>query len=221
MPVIRNYQCDMIPEWSELKLYEKYYVNEGETIEIDTGYSKAAVFVYAGYVRVQAENKGWDLCSAKPGHAPIDFIQLNTGKFTVSTKTFPGFWLSGCEIFVLSGDWKGWTVVSNFMVENSKFPENNGDPMDCETHTTFENHFHDFDECWIVACGGGKVWDNEQLYDVYPGDMVITKRGTHHCFVECSGFTRCVAFKSRIGGNASVDNLYVIRGDVPMKETIN
>jgi len=213
MPVIRNYQCDAIPEWSQVKLYKKYYLKEGETLEIDTGCSKAAVFIYAGYVKVEAEDKSWDLCSAKPAHAPIDYIQLPVGKFKVSTKTFPGFWLSGCEIYVIAGEWVGWTVVSNFMVENSLFPENPGDPMDCKTKTTFENHFHDFDEYWIVACGGGYVWDNDTVYEVNPGDMVITKRGTHHCFVETKNFTRCVAFKARLGGLCRLDNLCITRGD--------
>ena len=45
-------------------------------------------------------------------------------------------------------------------------------------------HCHDCDECWIIVQGRARVTTEGQEYVVGPGDMVVTRKGDAHQFVE-------------------------------------
>ena len=67
-------------------------------------------------------------------------------------------------------DWSRVTGAGLFQVpfENGKF--------DC--------HFHDCDEYWLIYQGKGKVMTEGQVFFVKPGDIVCTKAGDEHDFLE-------------------------------------
>lgn len=48
----------------------------------------------------------------------------------------------------------------------------------------FDRHFHDCDEYWLIYTGKAKVMTEGQEYYVKPGDIICTKAGDEHDFVE-------------------------------------
>jgi mannose-6-phosphate isomerase-like protein (cupin superfamily) len=49
---------------------------------------------------------------------------------------------------------------------------------------TFDCHFHDCNEYWLIYKGKGKVLSENREYYVKPGDIVCTKVGDEHDFLE-------------------------------------
>ena len=45
---------------------------------------------------------------------------------------------------------------------------------------SFDRHFHDCDEYWLVFGGRARVMVGETAYEVEPGDIVCTPTGTEH-----------------------------------------
>ena len=67
-------------------------------------------------------------------------------------------------------DWSGVTSAGVFCVnfENGRF----------------DNHFHDCNEYWLISKGKAKIISEGQESYVKPGDIVCTKAGDLHDFVE-------------------------------------
>ena len=49
---------------------------------------------------------------------------------------------------------------------------------------TFDCHFHDCDEYWLIYKGKARVMSEGQSYYVQPGDIVCTRAGDEHDFLE-------------------------------------
>jgi mannose-6-phosphate isomerase-like protein (cupin superfamily) len=49
---------------------------------------------------------------------------------------------------------------------------------------TFDLHFHDFDEYWLVFRGRAKIRSEGVAYYVMPGDIVCTRAGEEHDVLE-------------------------------------
>ncbi|MBI4027441.1 MAG: cupin domain-containing protein [Verrucomicrobia bacterium] len=49
---------------------------------------------------------------------------------------------------------------------------------------TFDCHYHDFNEYWLVIKGKAKVMSEGKEYYVKPGDIVCTKAGDEHDVLE-------------------------------------
>jgi len=197
MPVIKNFRYEDLPEWCELRRYERMVIKKGEKKEITTGFSKAAVMAVSGPLTITCGNKKVDINDAD-GVSSVEGVVLDSGAFTVEFRVGPGFWMDRAVFYVFSGDWQ-WAKVARFRVDRVDEPENPGDPADYFRNTCFDNHYHDYDEYWLLLQGGGVVQTEGMLYEVAPGDLVATKRGQHHDFPVAHAFTMCLGFKSRMG----------------------
>ncbi len=78
----------------------------------------------------------------------------------------PGSWLDPAE----KPEWCAFSSAGRFAV-----------PMD---GGRFERHHHDEDELWFISAGKGKIFvDGAEQY-VQSGDIILTRRGDVHDFVE-------------------------------------
>ncbi len=67
--------------------------------------------------------------------------------------------------------------------------------------TTFDRHFHDADEYWIVLDGRARVMSEGQEYEIGPGDVLATKMGDEHDILEVlDGPLRIFWFEEELRG---------------------
>ena len=71
-----------------------------------------------------------------------------------------------------------------FSLQKSSTPKNIGDSVLYERNTEFDNHFHDFDEYWIIFDGKGRAVSEGRFFEVTAGDCIATQKGDHHDFAE-------------------------------------
>jgi mannose-6-phosphate isomerase-like protein (cupin superfamily) len=83
-----------------------------------------------------------------------------------------------------------------------------GDPVSYPKHTTFDRHYHDCDEYWIVVHGSGTVSTEDHLYRVGPGDCVATRMGHHHDFPLVDEPVRAVFFETTMRGQRRRGHLW-------------
>lgn len=50
--------------------------------------------------------------------------------------------------------------------------------------STFDRHFHDADEYWLVFSGRARVMSEGQEYVIGPGDILCTRMGDEHDVLE-------------------------------------
>ncbi|MGI8643274.1 MAG: cupin domain-containing protein [Thermomicrobiales bacterium] len=50
--------------------------------------------------------------------------------------------------------------------------------------TTFDRHYHDADEYWLVFSGRARVMSEGREYEIGPGDILCTKMGEEHDILE-------------------------------------
>lgn len=172
MPVVKKWQD--LPEWSKIKKYERRKVFKDQAIEINESYPQVCFRVLAGRVTVEENGKRVNLETE-------DNYFSETGHFTVYYRL--RYILEYSEIMLMCGNWKE-AHVGNFKVQRFKElpPVNEGTPANYYRNTFFDNHYHDFDEYWIVWDGTGVVQTEGELVEVEPGDCVCTAKGYHHDF---------------------------------------
>lgn len=196
MPIVKNYRYEDFPDWCELRRYEICTVRLGEEKKIHTSYPKAAVFPLRGIVKIQACGQTYTVESGKT--APSDGIVLKTGEFTITTEITDDYYLNEAMIFVASGIWPEWAKIAMFHFDRVDHPYNLGTPVDYYINTSFDNHYHDYDEYWMPLTGRCVIQSEGILYDVEPGDCICTRRGTHHQVAVASGPISSIGFGSRL-----------------------
>lgn len=67
-----------------------------------------------------------------------------------------------------------------FSANNSAAPSDAGDPVDYLKTTSFDYHYHDCDEYWILFEGRGIATSEGTTYEVQAGECVATGMGHHH-----------------------------------------
>lgn len=209
MPVIHNFQYNEIPEWSVLKKWEIYDIPVGSTFTIETGYGKCGVWLLNGYVTVDDGSRRQELWR-RLGQDVIQFCFCASGTITVECHADDNWWNTN-KIAVFSGDWADDEKVKmgGFSCANADHPFNHGDPVDFPFFTTFPNHYHEFDEYFLIMRGNGVFMDDGVLYNVGPGDLVATQRGRHHMVAAVwSESMNCAEFGSRYGGRGRNEFLY-------------
>ncbi len=198
--VVRNFRYEDIPEWAEVKKVEIYKIPWGGTISIHTGYPRCAVVLYEGCVIV---NDGVDHHMNSINHGTRCLL-CKSGDITIHSKAFMANWVNQNEVVVWSGVWPDdiYHRCSAFYCAAVDHPCNYGDPLPEGTkiNTNFDNHYHDFDEYFLIWRGSGVFWEEDYGFStVKPGDLIITPRGKHHCVTWVDGSTNlvCSEFASR------------------------
>lgn len=126
-------------------------------------------------------------------------------------------------VFRGEGHWDTVTSSGVFTVK-TEAPPPLDTPYAYHKTTSFDNHYHDGDEYWIVFEGRARVASEDRLYEVGPGDCVATGMGWHHDVVELIGEVqlRAVWFEGTLEGQKRVGHLWVPRHGkaVPCKERV-
>ncbi len=83
----------------------------------------------------------------------------------------------------LCGNWnEEYSGAGTFTILPVPFPENRGDydPAWQTINTTNDNHFHDYNEYWIIFAGSGIIVSEGVVSRFAPNDFLATRAGDHH-----------------------------------------
>ncbi len=113
------------------------------------------------------------------------------------------------EAVWLWGDWRDPTGGCGiFTSQEVAEPINHGDPVAYEHRTSFDSHYHDCDEYWIIVAGRGVAVSEGRHYEVKPGDCVATGMGYHHDIPRVSEPIRAVYFETTLEGRQRRGHLW-------------
>lgn len=108
-----------------------------------------------------------------------------------------------------AGRWQSPTGGSGvFTVQQSDRPIDHGDPIWYPKSTSFDRHFHDCDEYWVVIEGRGVAVSEGASYDVGPGDCIVTGMGHHHDFPQASETILAAFFETTLEGQQRRGHLW-------------
>jgi mannose-6-phosphate isomerase-like protein (cupin superfamily) len=167
MPLLKLSE-NKFPDWSEVKKISRLTIESNRTTEITKSFSKYALFVISGE------------CSIRTNGYEKIFIEndsLFSDKKNISIKTTT----QKTEIVMIEGIWGdeiGGSAV--FKMSKHSTPRNIGDPVDYPRTNDFDNHYHDFDEYWIILKGSGVAVSEGVNYKFSDGDIIATRMGDHH-----------------------------------------
>lgn len=214
MPLVKNYAYETLPAWSSLKYYKKHCFHQNEVIELDVNYPKVAITVLCG----ACEITDGDVTTLVNQY---EVYKANSGHLTVKGVFAPPFYfVKNVDILVIGGEWKD-ADINLFMVNKSDIPSNEsaigkGTPNDYYRNTNFDNHYHDFDEFWVICEGSGVVQDNGSFFEVEEGDCVATGNGNHHDFPIVHEFVRALAIEVAPEGDQRHGHLWEpVHGKAP------
>jgi len=168
MPIFRNGEGSA-PNWCELEDFELIKLEPDTPKKFERRKEKEVFLVCQGRINLVSGNSD---CNFMPGgwinlhdreDGPVEMRALYTDAL----------------VFRALGRWSSVTSAGLFDVWTTSPPDFDS-PYDYKKTTRFDNHYHDFDEYWIVFEGEATVATEGKLYDVGPGDCVATGMGWHH-----------------------------------------
>lgn len=197
MPVFRSGK-GLAPDWCELEYFEIVELPVGSSHEFKRVGKKEKLIVVKGG------------CCIAFGGGKIDASQrtnldLDTsdGHFSVSEVS------SDSTLVRMCGHWGEETGGAGiFTVGAADGRQDKGDPVDYPKDTSFDNHYHDCDEYWIVFDGKGIAVSEGKSYEVGPGDCIATGMGHHHDFPQVFETIRGVYFETTIEGKKRRGHLW-------------
>jgi mannose-6-phosphate isomerase-like protein (cupin superfamily) len=192
MPVFRS--GDQIPAWCELRHFEIVHLKPDEERSFDRTFPKEKLIVLEGECDVTHLGE----VTRAQRKAKFD-LQENDPPLAV--KGVAG--LDDTIVVRLCGTWGDVTGGSGIFQVVTPKPEDRivrGDAVTYPKTTSFDNHFHDCDEYWIVYQGRGVVISEGITYEVQPGDCIATGMGHHHDFPHAYEPVRSAFFETTIQG---------------------
>jgi len=199
MPVFRTGKGNA-PTWCELENFEFIVLKPGEMRSLPrSGEKEEEIIVCSGQVHaVSGEQEA----------------QLATGeKMDLTSSAEPGFVLTANTerslVLRLLGHWQSVTSSGVFTTQNGE-PPTGDTPYAYKKLATFDNHYHDCDEYWIFFSGHCRVASEGKIYEVDPGDCLVTGRGWHHDILSVMGETpaRAVWFEGTLEGQQRTGHLW-------------
>jgi mannose-6-phosphate isomerase-like protein (cupin superfamily) len=188
----------LAPGWCELMQFEIVRLQPGETHAFERAAVREKLIVGDGDCRIathdgdgQAAATGANLDLGADGQFRITEVTANTAVIRMC-----GRW----------GDDLGGSGL--FAVNESDERTDRGDPVSYAKKTSFDRHFHDCDEYWILFEGRGVAMSEGQLYEVGPGDCVATGMGHHHDFPIVHAPVRSVYFETTMEGQMRRGHLW-------------
>jgi mannose-6-phosphate isomerase-like protein (cupin superfamily) len=196
MPVFQS--GGPVPDWCELRSFEIITLNPGQSHRFDRREAREKLIAGRGACRVKtgadeldlAEREMFDLADG------LDTFEAIAGEGPATVIRMSGRW----------GDELGGTGI--FGAREVEDPRDNGDPVDYPKRTSFDAHYHDCDEYWILFEGRGSAVSEGKHYDVGPGDCVATGMGHHHDFPLVSEPVRAVFFETTMEGEKRRGHLW-------------
>jgi len=193
VPLIKNYEYQKLPAWSELKFFEKMCFHQGDTVVLKQDCKKLAFIVLTGACEVDDGGKR-TIVKVNEVYKADNMEILVKGIFMP-----PFFFIKNVDILVVAGSWED-ADINPFMVNISDYPSNEsalgkGTPCNYYRNTNFDHHYHDFDEFWIIYEGSGVVQEDNVFYEVKEGDCLATGVGHHHDFPVAHGIVHALAIE--------------------------
>ena len=187
-----------VPDWCELELFEVVELAVGSTHAFERRGEKEKLIIGKGNVRIDCGSGE----RVEPQGANLD-ISADGESFRVAEV------LEEVTLIRMCGRWGEETGGSGlFSVGETADPTDGGDPVDYEKTTTFDCHYHDCDEYWIVFEGRGTAVSEGVTYDVGPGDCLATGMGFHHDFPRVREPVRAVYFETTMEGQKRRGHLW-------------
>jgi len=192
MPVVNI--SEKFPDWCEVKKFEIHLIGGSQISIYNPDYQKSVVIVLEGSVtaRVNSESK---------------IIKSGESVFAINEPIL----LDGTDarIMAIFGDW-GENIggIGIFWVEKSDNPINPGTSANYLRNSSFDNHYHDCDEYWIVYKGKGIAYSEGIAYEVKQGDCIVTAKGEHHDFPVVHETVWSVFFETTMGGQERRGHLW-------------
>ncbi|MBM3501779.1 MAG: hypothetical protein FJX74_24250 [Armatimonadetes bacterium] len=197
MPVFRA-GANQAPEWCELEQFDLVELQVGQTHVFPRCGQREKLIVCRGRCRVACDRQEVD---AREG-ANLD-LEAPFARFEVLVVHEP------TTLIRMAGRWGAETGGSGIFggaeVEDSR---DVGDPVDYEKRTPFDNHYHDYDEYWIVFEGRGLAVSEGQAYEIGVGDCVATGMGFHHDLPRVHEPLRGVYFETTLEGRKRLGHLW-------------
>jgi len=208
MPLLKISE-NKFPEWSEVKRITQLSIEPNITAEITKSFPKYAIFVISGE------------CSIRTNGYEKIFLEndsLFSDKKNISIKTT----MQKTELVMIEGIWSdeiGGSAV--FKMSRHSTPRNIGDPFDYQRKNDFDNHFHDFDEYWIILKGSGLAVSEGVQFKFSGGDIVATRMGDHHDLPEVNEDIHGIYFETSLRGQKRLGHLWNHthgEPDIPFRE---
>ena len=195
MPLLKINE-NKFPEWSEVKKITWNSIEPNSSSELSISFLKFALFVISGECSIIVNGK-------ENSFIENDSVFLNKMNVSIKTKD------QKTEIVTIEGNWGneiGGSAVFK-MSKNSK-PKNVGDPVDYNRTNDFDNHFHDFDEYWIILKGRGLAVSEGVKYNFGSGDIIATRMGDHHDLPEVYEDIHGIYFETTLKGQKRIGHLW-------------
>ncbi len=145
MPILRN-GAGNVPSWCEMTYFEIRNLKPGGRHVFFRKAQKEKLFLCGGHSVVETGRTRYE---ARSG----DIISLDgeEGMFRVQNQAN-----TEATFVRVCGHWGQETGGAGvFTLDRSDNPKNIGDPTEYPRNTVFDNHYHDFDEYWIIVAGQG------------------------------------------------------------------
>ena len=189
MPVFRTGK-GRAPAWCEMEFFDIAEVGKGQSHTFQRVGQKEKVIVGRGNCKIRF---GDQTVNAEEG-TNLD-LPTPIGQFEVCDVT------EDAVVIRMAGRWGEDLGGSGlFGVVKTESPKFKGDPVDYEKKTTFDRHFHDCDEYWIVFEGSGLAMSEGEFHELNPGDCLATGMGHHHDFPKVNEPVRAVFFETTMEG---------------------
>jgi mannose-6-phosphate isomerase-like protein (cupin superfamily) len=198
MPVIRDYRYQELPGWSDMKKYEQVTLRRNQPTKIKNKYNKLCLVVLFGNCSVEDNGEKIKLGQGDKYYTQTKELVLNYEHLYFSDK---------CQVMLIYGNWEH-VDVNIFIVDRFDIPENHGTPLKCYRNSGFDNHYHDFDEYWIIYKGSGVIYTEGDLYEVKTGDCVVTGMGHHHDFPIVHDIVSAIAVETQAMGQKRHGHLW-------------
>ncbi|MDA1190637.1 MAG: cupin domain-containing protein [Candidatus Poribacteria bacterium] len=185
------------PQWCELEQFDIVALKAGESHTFERIGKKEKLIVPNGSYRVTF------------GHSSIDADAYSNLDLTDAEGVFHVEAKSDITAIRMAGHWGDDVGGSGlFSVRNMDEPKDGGDAVAYPKTTSFDAHWHDCDEYWIILEGDGTVVTEGKQYDVKAGDCVATGMGFHHDFPRVGAPVKAIYFETTMEGQKRRGHLW-------------
>jgi mannose-6-phosphate isomerase-like protein (cupin superfamily) len=197
MPVFRSGE-EQAPAWCEMEYFDLVRLAAGQSHLFERKGRKEKLVVCGGRCRVALAGETVDAAKG----ANLDLVRPD-GQFEVTDVA------ESATLVRMAGRWGEETGDSGlFTVDIIDKRDDGGLPLDYAKNTSFDNHYHDADEYWIIYKGCGAVITEGKRIEVGPGDCVATGMGHHHDFPEIVEPVEAVFFQTTLEGRKRRGHLW-------------
>jgi len=202
MPLLKISE-NKFPDWSEVKKITQLSIEPNSSTEIIKSFQKYALFIISGE------------CSIKVNGYEKMFLE-NDSLFSDKKNILIKSAHQKTEIVMVEGDWSdeiGDSAV--FKMSKNSMSRNIGDPVDYPRSNDFDNHYHDFDEYWIILKGSGLAVSEGVKYKFVAGYIIATRIGEHHDLPEVYEEIHGIYFETSLKGHKRIGHLWNHTHGVP------